>query len=170
MPKKKQQKKKAERNGGPRPILVPIDFSAHSRAALLWAAGAARCLEVPLVVLHVVHDPAATPGYYRTKKKGLRRMEDAAAEMMEDFLENLRADHPSLEPLRELTAKLVIGLTVSRILEVIEKVDAQLVVVGSQGRTGLPHLLLGSKAERVAQLATVPVTIVKADKAPVSPD
>ena len=53
----------------------------------------------------------------------------------------------------------------TRILEVAEKLEAIMIVVGSQGRTGLPHLLLGSKAERVAQLSPIPVTIVKSRKA-----
>jgi len=44
---------------------------------------------------------------------------------------------------------------------VADKIDASMIVMGSQGRTGLPHLLLGSKAERIAQLSPVPVTIVK---------
>ena len=40
-----------------------------------------------------------------------------------------------------------------------------MIVMGSQGRTGLEHLLLGSIAERVAQLSSIPVTIVKGPKA-----
>jgi universal stress protein A len=38
-----------------------------------------------------------------------------------------------------------------------------MIVMGSQGRTGLAHLLLGSKAERVVRLSPIPVTIVKAE-------
>ncbi len=159
MPKRKKKKKKED--GGTPPILVAVDFSPHSEAALLWAAAAAHCFEAPLVVLHVVHDPGSTPGYYQTKKKGLRRMEEAAEEMMEEFLERLRGAHPDLQALQRAEPKRVIGLPISRILEVAEKVDAQLLVVGSQGRTGLPHLLLGSKAERLARLSPIPITIVK---------
>lgn len=39
-------------------------------------------------------------------------------------------------------------------------------MIGSQGRTGLSHLLLGSKAERVVQLSPLPVTIVETRKPP----
>ena len=49
-----------------------------------------------------------------------------------------------------------------RILEVIDKSGTSLVVMGSQGRTGLDHLMLGSKAEQVVRLSPVPVMIVKA--------
>ncbi len=58
----------------------------------------------------------------------------------------------------------MVGLPITRILEVAEEIGAQLIVMGSHGRTGLPHLLLGSKAEKVAQLSPIPVTIVKNSK------
>ena len=156
MPKKKPEPRAS------RPVLVPIDFSPHSEAALLWAVKAAHCMETELLVLHVVHDPASTPGYYQTKKKGLRRLEEAAQEMLEDFLARMRQKHSGIAAFEDLRAKLVVGLPVTRILEVAEKTCAQLMVVGSQGRSGLPRFLLGSKAERLAQLSPIPITIVKA--------
>lgn len=160
MPKKKDK--------GPRvpPILAPIDFSASSEAVLKWAAEAARRYHAPLLVLHVVHDLAAAPGYYHSKKGRLRRLEDGAGDMMKDCMKHFDKKYPELEIGKLATTELVIGLPVNRILEVAEKSDARQIVIGSQGRTGLPHLLLGSKAERVAQLARVPVTIVKAEKPP----
>jgi nucleotide-binding universal stress UspA family protein len=146
------------------PILVAVDFSAHSAAALLWAAELASRLDVPLLVLHVVHDPGAAPGYYTAVERGgeLRRMEERAAEMLQAFLAQQREEHPQLDGVKELVSSLVVGLPASRILEVAEKTNARLIVMGSQGRTGLAHALLGSKAERVVQLSPIPVTIVKA--------
>ena len=58
---------------------------------------------------------------------------------------------------------IVKGIPATRILEIAETRHARLIVMGSQGRTGLPHLLLGSKAERVVQMSPIPVTIVKAE-------
>ena len=156
MPKKSSKSK--------RPILVAIDFSAHSEQALLWAADAAQCVGAPVVVLHVVHDPESSPGYYlnaKKRKKLLKRFEEAAEEMMADFVEQALAKHPELGELPSLEPALVVGLPVTRILEVAQQRNARLIVMGSQGRTGLPHLLLGSKALKVAQLAPIPVTIVK---------
>ena len=147
-----------------RPILVAVDFSDYSAKALIWAAGMSECLEAPLLVLHVVHDPESAPGYYKHSKKWrkhLVRMEEAAAEMMDEFVDRLRRDHPETPELQSPDTKLVVGLPVTRILEVAEKTHAQMIVMGSQGRTGISHLLLGSKAEKVAQLAPIPVTIVK---------
>ena len=48
----------------PRPILVAVDFSPHSEAALAWGLTYGRLLGVPVIVLHVVHDPARSPGSY----------------------------------------------------------------------------------------------------------
>ena len=150
------------KDGKNRPILVPIDFSSFSEEALIWAAHAARRFEAPLVTLHVVHDPESAPGYYqrsKKRKKHLKRFEEAAADMMDEFLDGVRTKHPKL--LGELEFRLVVGLPVTRILEVAREIDARMIVVGSQGRTGLAALLLGSKAEKVARLSPVPVTIVK---------
>jgi nucleotide-binding universal stress UspA family protein len=151
-------KKKEKRR---QPILVAVDFSDYSRVALLWAARVSKALDSPLLVLHVVHDPESAPGYYKHSKKWkkhLVRMEDAAEEMMEEFIDEMRLQHSEIP---KLETRLVVGLPVTRILEMAKKINAQLIVMGSQGRTGLSHLLLGSKAEKVAQLASIPVTIVK---------
>ena len=144
-----------------RPILVAIDFSPFSEAALLWAVRAAECMAAPLIVLHVVHDPGSAPGYYSSTKKHrkhLTRIEEAAADMMSSYLEELSDRHSEIG---ELDHRLVVGLPVTRILEVADQIEAQLIVMGSRGRTGLPHALLGSKAEKVVQLSEIPVTIVK---------
>ncbi len=158
--------KKKDKDRGKRPILVPIDFSPNTEAVLEWAADAAKRYDAPLVVLHVVHDLAAAPGYYHSKKGRLRRLEESASDMMKDCLKSFDKQHPELELGKLATTELVVGLPVNRILEVAEKSEARQIVIGSQGRTGLPHLLLGSKAERVVQLARIPVTIVKAEKPP----
>lgn len=153
-----------KKNAQSPPLLVAVDFSEYSAAALIWAAEIAERLAAPLLVLHVVHDPESAPGYYKHSKKWkkhLVRMEEAAAEMMDEFVDQLREAHPDIAGLQSLDIRLVVGLPVTRILEVAKKTQAQMIVMGSQGRTGLSHLLLGSKAEKVAQLASVPVTIVK---------
>lgn len=145
------------------PILVPVDFSPHSEAALLQACRFADCLKQPLLILHVVHDPADMPGYYAkvTKKKVLVRIEDMAREMLEEFIQRMKHEHPDQKVLRNAESTLVVGLPVNRILEVVSLRQVDMVVMGSQGRTGLRRFMLGSKAEQVVRLCPVPVTIVK---------
>ncbi|MCU7917802.1 MAG: universal stress protein [Candidatus Thiodiazotropha sp. (ex Dulcina madagascariensis)] len=148
-----------------RPVLAPVDFSLPSEAALLKACELAECLGLPVVVLHVVHDPGEMPGYYAkmAKKKNLGRMQDAAREMFNEFMHDVLKRHPGVKSLKRAERMLVIGLPPTRILQVADKLDAVMVVMGSKGETGIKHMMLGSVAQRVVQLCPVPVTVVKAD-------
>jgi nucleotide-binding universal stress UspA family protein len=144
------------------PVLVAIDFSVDSGAALIWAARFAACSGNRLILLHVVHDPTSEPGFYRQSKQDLMQpMETIAQKMMVEFLAQMREAHPGLTALRSLETRFVPGLPPSRIVEVAELLGAGLIVVGSRGVSGLPHMLLGSVAERVVQLAAGPVVVVK---------
>jgi len=144
-------------------ILVPVDFSEHSEAALLFAAELAQKLGYTILVLHVVHDLGEAPGYYSVKgrNKVLRRMEDVAKDMLDAFMSDMIRKHSAFSSLKSAATLLVVGLPVSRILEVAKKHHARMIIMGSQGRTGLSHVLLGSKAEQVMRLSPIPVTIVK---------
>jgi len=147
------------------PILVPIDFSPHSTVALLKACEMAKCMEQSITILHVVHDPGEMPGYYSHQdgdENALVRIEDLALDMLETFMQKTIEKHPEIKLLQKAETMLVTGLPVTRILEVAEKIDASMIVMGSQGRTGLKHIMLGSKAEQVVRLSQIPVTIVKA--------
>jgi nucleotide-binding universal stress UspA family protein len=146
-------------------ILVPVDFSPHSGAALVCAAELAEVLDLPIVVLHVVHDLGEAPGYYAIKgrKKHLARMEDVAADMLDDFMRKVRKKFPERQTLKDAETVLVVGLPVSRILEMAKRINARMIIMGSMGRTGISHVLLGSKAEQVVRLAPIPVMIVKRD-------
>jgi nucleotide-binding universal stress UspA family protein len=149
---------------GKQPILVPVDFSAASEAALLKAFELAEYLKVRVVVLHVVHDPVDMPGYYSTmvKKKKYARLQDAARALLEEFIQAFRKKYNTKQRLKRAERMLVVGLPVTRILQVAEQIDASMVVMGSKGQTGLKHLMLGSVAERVVQLSPLPVMVVKA--------
>ena len=106
------------------------------------------------------------PGYYtravKKRKKILLRIEDMAREVLQAFVERMQEEHPRQKALRRAGSLLVVGLPVTRILEVVQLHQAEMVVMGSQGRTGLRRVMLGSKAEQVVRLCPVPVTIVKA--------
>ena len=153
----------SKQNSSKQPILVPVDFSPDSEAALLFGCELAEALRCPLKVLHVVHDPGEAPGFYAGKREeqGLRRMEDVAAEMMDEFMKDIVAKHPELKILKSAETILSIGLPVTRILEAAEQTEARMLVVGSKGRTGLAHILVGSKAEQLVRLCPIPVVIIK---------
>lgn len=156
----------ARERDGDRLILVPVDFSAHSSAALLHACQLAEALPAAIMVLHVVHDPGEMPGYYSKliKKKRAGRIQDTAAQVFVEFMEDFTESHSDAAVLQRAEPLMVVGLPVTRILEVVDAVNPFMVVVGSQGRTGLKHVLLGSKASQIVQLCPVPITVVKAKK------
>ena len=145
-------------------LVVAVDFTSFSEKALVFASELAEKIEAQLLVLHVIHDPAEAPGFYAQKgkkKKFLQSMEEAAEEMMAEFLAKMRKNHPDQLPIKKAVPLLVVGTPVTRILEIAKKKKARMIIIGSHGRTGLSHLLVGSKAERVVQLSPIPVTVVK---------
>jgi len=148
--------------GKAQPVLVATDFSEDSKAALIWACKFTACNKAPLILLHVVHDPVSSPGFYRkTKEDQMVPMQTVAESMMADFLDRLRSEQPELMNETEMDLRLLPGLPPTRIVEVAGLLDVGLIVVGSRGITGLPHKLLGSTAERVVELSPVPVVVVK---------
>ncbi len=151
------------------PILVAIDFSDDSKAALCWACNYATLSGAKLVLLHIVHDQASSPGFYK-KGKGerLKPLQAVAETMMAEFLDEVKSETAGLDILDTAELQFVRGLPPSRIVEVSELLDASHIVMGSRGITGLPHMLLGSVAERVVMLAKVPVVVVKTEDTPES--
>lgn len=151
------------KKGRGRTILVAVDFSPVSDDVMTCASELAERLDKHLVILHVVHDPGEAPGYYHVKghDKVLRRIEDVAREMFDKFLARTRKRLPDNRRLRRSKTLLPTGLPVTRILEVVTRLQPWMVVMGSKGRTGMAHVMLGSKAEQVVRLCPVPVMVVK---------
>lgn len=146
------------------PILVAVDFSEDSKAALKWACWLAEITGDPLVILHVVHDMASNPGFYHPEKTdGLQPMQEVAESMMDEFLLHLRSESPELQILDKADLQFVPGLPPTRIVEVSSLLQAKLIAIGSRGLTSLPHRLLGATAERVAELSKIPVVVIKSD-------
>ncbi|MEE3325774.1 MAG: universal stress protein [Myxococcota bacterium] len=141
-----------------RRILVPIDFSEYANAVVEWAAHLAEEHQSEIVLLHVYHLPvefrqvegAYLPADFWTS------MNEESKEQLARYGDRLRERGLDV---KEVTRE---GYPATAIEEEISEVNADLVVIGSRGRTGLSHLLLGSIAERVVQKAPCPVLTVKA--------
>ena len=150
--------------GMSRPVLVPVDFSDCSRAALIYAARMSADTRAPLLVLHVIHDNGSEPGFYRRQHDDnpLLPIADIASGMLEDWLYKIRREAPELDnPLRRARRRLVSGLPGRRIVEVAEAEHAVMIVMGTHGRMGLSQLLRSSVTEYVMAHATVPVTTLR---------
>jgi nucleotide-binding universal stress UspA family protein len=158
----KPKKKAGGESKSSQPILVATDFSADSDAALIWASNYADTIGAPVRILHVVHDPAEAAGFYR-KGSGdeFATMTEVAEKMMAKYVAKMRKANPKLAALQAAESEMVSGLPSGRIVEAAKRDGAQMIVLGSRGRTGLAHILVGSVAERVAETAPMPVVIVK---------
>lgn len=139
-------------------ILVPTDFSHASDAALGYARMLAARFGASLHLLHVVDEPGSWSEVYAALPEiQLRFSADAA--------KRLEAMAACLQPPVHATSAVVCGAPVPSIVKVAESTDADLIVMGTHGRRGMGHLLLGSVAERVVRLAPCPVLTVRESRA-----
>ena len=136
-------------------ILHPTDFSDRSEYAFRLACSLARDYSARLVVLHVVSPPVVIYG------EGVVPPEPEAfrAEAQEK-LNRLEAPAPGVGMERRLTE----GDPVAEILRLAQESGADLIVLGTHGRTGLGRLLMGSVAEQVVRGAPCSVLVVKMPK------
>jgi nucleotide-binding universal stress UspA family protein len=138
-------------------ILVPIDFSDQADAVIEWATHMAEEHSSKILLLHVYHLPVEfqqlegaylPPDFWSNVKK-------EAEQQLATHTQQIRKHDVEVEALvRE-------GYPATIIIEEAESHQANLIVIGTHGHTGLKHLLLGSIAERVVQKAPCPVLTVK---------
>lgn len=139
-------------------ILVPIDFSSHSRRALVFTAEWAARFGSEVSLLHVI-EPVTTYGLL-------------AAEPMvvplptPDFHEQARAEleklaHTEFPDASKVSVHLRDGVAYDEITKAAHDLGADLIIIPTHGRTGLSHVLLGSTAERVVRHASCPVLTLR---------
>jgi nucleotide-binding universal stress UspA family protein len=142
-------------------ILVPIDFSESSDAALEYATTLARNVGASMHLLHVFEDPYITGGAF-TAEMYAPAPEDLREQLLEQAKARLRRRairldeegiHASAEVYSGPTPKAIAGYAAA------QRID--LIVMGTHGRGGVAHLLLGSVAEQVVRTAPCPVLTVR---------
>jgi nucleotide-binding universal stress UspA family protein len=141
-------------------ILVPVDFSAHSERAVRYATTLANRFGAQVTLLHVVEDPFVT---------GAWQAETFVPNMPELLNDLVTAAHAQIAELK--TRVLAQGMMVQTDVitgqparEIVTQAEAggfDLIVMGTHGRTGLPHAFLGSIAERVVQKSPCAVLTVR---------
>lgn len=146
-------------------ILCPTDFSECALVALERAAELARSFEATVDVLHVYHNPPfiapeITVGYASTAmgQTLAELMKSEADAGMKDFA--ARAAAKGI-PLGE--QRVVYGDAASTIVDLAKRDAYDLIAMGTHGRTGMSHVLLGSVAERVLRRSECPVLTVRHD-------
>ena len=136
-----------------KPILVPFDFSTHSRVAVDKALEIANSPS-QIHILHVLPTfvPLAPEGFPVEAIDDRVRLEYTQKALEEEFADSKYAG---------IAREVVIGDPGTSCVERAEAIGAELVVVPSHGRSGLSRLLLGSVAERIIRLAKCPVLVLK---------
>lgn len=139
-------------------FVVPFDFSDHARAALFTAADLARRLSADLHLVHVIQPPTYVGGYGTAPPPHLD-----LSELHDTVSKSLREVAEGIEGLAgAATSQVVEDLQIAQaISDVAAERKADLIVMGTHGRTGLAHVFLGSVAERTLRLAPCPVLTVK---------
>lgn len=145
----------------PRRILVPVDLSEPSRAALDYANGLARAFDASIDVLHVAEVPSFVPLANLPEVRGddlslVELVRSQAEQALSTFLDEaagrgINVRHPRVE----------LGTPAQVIVQHAKTFQHDLIVIGTHGRTGLSHALIGSVAERVIRHAPCPVLSVR---------
>jgi nucleotide-binding universal stress UspA family protein len=143
-------------------ILVPHDFSASADHATSIAREEAKAHGAALVVLHVVDLPSqfqpelvVMPGTTGAPIS----VKDYAVRLAEEHLARITGQ--LAKDGLTATSVLRIGNPVDEIGQVATQENIDLIVMGTHGRTGLAHLLVGSVTERVVRTSKVPVLTVR---------
>jgi len=133
-------------------IMVAVDFSDSSLHALNHAASLAAAHGAALTVLHV-GEPLHPDWFFdtsRLQKEIIKKADTALKAACGKFCEGLMAK-----------TEMRFGHPVETIVAAAEKMNADVIVIGTHGHTGVKRALLGSVAERVARHASCPVLVVR---------
>lgn len=159
-------------------VLVPTDFSETAARALRYATEEASVHKATVTLLHVLPAGAGTEVYYTAPAAGpLAALDPAASARLGGPSPSspapvVRNDpgEGALTQLEDLIpdglrgtwrVEVATGAPAETIVRVARQHEADLIVMGTHGRTGLQHVLLGSVAEKVVRLAECPVMTVR---------
>jgi len=145
-----------------RTILHPTNFSAHSRSALALACALSRDYGAKLVVFHALEVPVV----YAGEGIMLPAMTEEYRAEAEEHLRQLKIPPSTIKPERLLAE----GEAATEILRVCEDVGADIIVMGTHGRTGIERFLMGSVSEDVVRRAKCPVVTISKPLSPATLD
>lgn len=140
-----------------RNILFPTDFSDGAKSAQEYAISMADRFEATLHLLHVVAHPMPRPRQ-ATPWINIENELQLRIQLVDQQLDRLLS--PEWSENHRVVRKSVMGFLVEEILNYAKSQKIDLIVMGTVGRIGVSHLLLGSVAEKVVRMATCPVLTV----------
>jgi nucleotide-binding universal stress UspA family protein len=138
-----------------RHILAPVDFEPCSKRALEVAIDLAMRFDAKLTLVHVWDIPGYIYSTPYVSADVWNAIEEAAKQQLAATLSEARRRLPRTESV------LARGAAGPEVIAAVEKLQADLVVVGTHGRKGLNRVLLGSVAEKIVRGCPVPVLTVR---------
>jgi len=138
-------------------ILVPTDFSAPSKKALSYAVKFAKKVGSQITLLHVIEP---LPVYSDINDPVILGSDYWTRESNEAFRKFCNESHVTPSLLRKTIIRE--GTPHHEITEAARELKSDLIIIATNGRTGLTHVFLGSTTERVVQHAPCPVLVVRA--------
>jgi nucleotide-binding universal stress UspA family protein len=163
--KSKQQSNNAKRSsaaGGEfsiRTIVVPIDFSEHSKNALRYAIGFAKQFKSELVLVYVV-EPTIYPADFSFGQVVLPSTENDLRDRGQQVLDELAATAIAESiPARTIVR---VGKPFIEIINLADREAADIIIMATHGHTGVEHILFGGTAEKVLRKAHCPVLMLRA--------
>ncbi len=141
-----------------RRILVPIDFSEHSKNALEYAIPVALQFGAELLLLYVV-EPMVYPADLSFGQVSLPSVEPELRHRGKEELDNL-VDKQIGGKVRARTF-IRSGKPFLEIIAAAQEEDVDLIIIATHGHTGVEHILFGSTAEKVVRKAACPVLVVR---------
>ncbi len=139
-------------------ILSPTDFSDTANTAVVQAQALAQQAGCELVLMHVLMEPAF--GLAEGSAYAPPLLADEYQRAMREKLEKLAGELGAAHGTR-VSTKVAHGTAHEAIVRAADEEGADLIVMGTHGRTGLSHFFLGSVAERVVRTSKVPVLTVR---------
>lgn len=139
-------------------ILCPVDFSETSNYALAYATEMAHQFQANIKLLHVIQLPA-----HPMDTNDLMPLEEFETEYAARFQEQLeKLVQRESDKGVEVEGLQATGIPYDEIINAADELNADMIVMGTHGRTGLAHFLIGSVAERVVRMSPQPVLTVRA--------
>jgi nucleotide-binding universal stress UspA family protein len=141
-------------------ILFPTDFSDLSRHALKYALSFAKAYEAELHVMHVVDEAYQYWMAMGPSSLPVGPLPDELLDLSKRELTRFVEEHLS-EAGVSVVSEAIVGRPFVEIISYAKDRNVDLIVLGTHGRSGLRHVLLGSVAERVVRKAPCPVLTIR---------
>jgi len=140
-------------------ILFPTDFSAASQYALSFAVEMQKMLNAELEIVHILFDESNIVSFYLPQMM----MHNIANEFEQGALKQFNEFTDNSEKLKgvKYVKRLLKGTPYLEIIREAEEGNFDMIIIGTNGRTGLEHALFGSTAEKVIRKAHCPVLTVR---------